>query len=146
MTSPSPVTASLTLVTAFLNVDDPQRALKFYSGVLGCEVRHDFTYGEHRWITLATPQQPELEIVLTPLGSSPMSEADQEALADLLAKGHLSGLNFRVDDVDAMFEHVAASGAEVLSEPADQFYGVRDCAFRDPAGNLVRINTPLQQG
>ena len=67
-------------------------------------------------------------------------------MADLLAKGHLSALIFRVDDVDAMFEHVPASGAEVLQEPADQFYGVRDCAFRDPAGNLVRFNSPLQQG
>ena len=141
----NPPTASLTLASCFVTVDDPQQALDFYGGVLGCEVRNDFTYGEHRWITLATPQQPELEIVLTPLGSNPMSDADQQAMSDLLAKGHLSGLNFRVDDVDAMFEHVAGSGAEVLSEPADQFYGVRDCAFRDPAGNLVRINTPLKQ-
>ena len=81
--------------------------------------------------------------MLTQIGSSPMSDTDREAMSDLLAKGLLSALIFRVDDVDAVFEHVSAAGAEVLQEPADQFYGVRDCAFRDPAGNLVRINSPL---
>jgi catechol 2,3-dioxygenase-like lactoylglutathione lyase family enzyme len=145
MTTP-PTTGSLSLVNCFLMVEDPQRALDFYGGVLGCQVRNDVSHGDYRWITLTTPNQPELELVLTQVGSSPMSDTDRAAMSDLLAKGHLSALIFRVDDVDAMFEHVAASGAEVLQEPADQFYGVRDCAFRDPSGNLVRINSPLQQG
>ncbi len=145
MTTP-PTTASLSLVNCFLMVEDPQQALDFYGGVLGCQVQNDVSHGDYRWITLTTPNQPELELVLTQVGSSPMSDTDRAAMSDLLAKGHLSALIFRVDDVDAMFEHVAASGAEVLQEPADQFYGVRDCAFRDPAGNLVRINSPLQQG
>jgi len=147
MTTPSttPATDSLALATCFLMVEEPQPALDFYSGVLGCQVRNDVSHGGYRWITLATPNQPGLEIVLTQIGSSPMSDSDREAMSDLLAKGLLSALIFRVDDVDAMFEHVRAAGAEVLQEPADQFYGVRDCAFRDPAGNLVRINTPLQR-
>ena len=75
----------------------------------------------------------------------PMSSSDADALHDLLAKGLLSALILRVDNVDALFEHVVASGAEVLQEPQDQFYGVRDCAFRDPVGNMVRFNQPLAQ-
>ena len=145
MTTPSagPATASLSLVNCFVMVEDPQQALDFYADVIGCQVQNDVSHGGYRWITLTTPHQPELSIVLTQVGSSPMSDSDREAMSDLLAKGLLSALIFQVDDVDAMFEHVAASGAEVLQEPADQFYGVRDCAFRDPAGNLVRINSPL---
>ena len=76
----------------------------------------------------------------------PYSDEDKRAIAEMTAKGLLSALIFKVDDVDAVFEHVRASGAEVLQEPADQFYGVRDCAFRDPAGNMVRINQTLKQG
>ncbi|WP_208542888.1 VOC family protein [Nocardioides euryhalodurans] len=142
MTAP---TGSLKVANCFVPVDDPEKALAFYGGVLGFEVRTDVSHGDYRWLTLSTPTQPELEITVHQVGSSPMSDDDRDAMADLLAKGLLGALIFHCDDVDALFEHVRASGAEVLQEPADQFYGVRDCAFRDPAGNLVRFKADLQQ-
>ena len=144
-TMSSNATASVTLANTFVAVDDPEAALGFYRDALGFEVRTDVSNGDYRWLTLTTRHQPELEIVLHQVGSSPMSDPDREALADLVAKGLIGGLIFSCDDVDALFEQVQATGAEVLQEPADQFYGVRDCAFRDPAGNLVRFKTPLQQ-
>ena len=143
MTTP---TGSLKVANCFVAVDDPEQALAFYGGVLGFEVRTDVSHGDYRWLTLSTPHQPELEITIHQVGSSPMSDGDREAMADLMAKGLLGALIFHCDDVDGLFEHVRASGAEVLQEPADQFYGVRDCAFRDPAGNLVRFKADLQQG
>ena len=144
-TGPASVTGSLRLANCFVAVDDPEAALAFYGGVLGFEVVTDVSHGDYRWLTLTTPHQPGLEITIHQVGSSPMTDADRDAMADLMAKGVLGALIFSCDDVDALFEHVRASGAEVLQEPADQFYGVRDCAFRDPAGNLVRFKTPLQQ-
>lgn len=135
-------TTSIALNNCFVTVDDPDAALEFYRDVLGLAVKVDVTNGDFRWLTLTTASQPELEITISQIGSGfPMSDADKKALGDLLAKGLLSTLIFHVDDVDALFEHVRASGAEVLQEPADQFYGVRDCAFRDPAGNMVRFAT-----
>lgn len=135
-------TKSLTVNNCFVTVDDPDRALGFYRDVLGFAVKTDVSNGEFRWLTLTTPNQPELEITLTRVGDGfGMSDDDKEKVHDLLAKGHLSALIFDVDDVDALFEHVRAAGGEVLQEPADQFYGVRDCAFRDPAGNMVRFKT-----
>ena len=135
---------SLSLANCFVTVDDPEAALGFYRDVLGFTVCKDVTAGNFRWLTLTTRHQPELEITIQQLGSGyPVPEADQEALADLLAKGMLGALIFDCDDVDAVFEHVRASGGEVLQEPVDQFYGVRDCAFRDPAGNLVRFKSDL---
>ena len=142
----STATASIALANTFVAVDDPEAALRFYRDALGFEVRTDVSHGDYRWLTLTTPRQPDLEIVLHQVGSSPMTDADREAMADLVVKGLVGGLIFSCDDVDALFEHVQATGAEVLQEPADQFYGVRDCAFRDPAGNLVRFKSPLQQG
>jgi len=142
----SHATASLTLANTFVAVDDPEAALRFYRDALGFEVRSDVSSGDYRWLTLSTRHQPELEIVLHQVGSSPMSDADREALADLVAKGLIGGLIFSCGDVDAVFEEVRATGAEVLQEPADQFYGVRDCAFRDPAGNMVRFKSALPQG
>lgn len=145
MTTP---TASLTLTNNFVYTEDPEASLGFYRDVLGMTVKTGVTNGDFRWLTVSTPTQPELEVTISPIGPGalPASEADLDAMRDLLAKGLLGALIFTVDDVDALFEHVRASGAEVLQEPADQFYGVRDCAFRDPAGNMCRFNTPLQQG
>lgn len=139
------ITKSLTLANTFVHTHDPDLSLAFYRDVLGFEVRTDVTNGDFRWLTLTTPQQPELEIVLDMVseGAMPMSPEDRAAMKDLLAKGLLTSLIFAVDDVDALFEHVRESGAEVLQEPADQFYGVRDCAFRDPAGNMVRFKQDL---
>jgi catechol 2,3-dioxygenase-like lactoylglutathione lyase family enzyme len=135
-------TNSIALNNCFVTVDDPDAALGFYRDVLGLAVKQDVSNGDFRWLTLTTASQPELEITISQVGSGfPMSDADKGALGDLMAKGLLSALIFSVDDVDALFEHVRSAGAEVLQEPADQFYGVRDCAFRDPAGNMVRFAT-----
>jgi len=146
-TTPHPATASLAIVNVFVFTNDTDASLAFYRDVLGCTTATDVTNGDFRWVTLTPPSQPQLEIVLHNYtgGGMPMSSSDADALHDLLAKGLLSALILRVDNVDALFEHVVASGAEVLQEPQDQFYGVRDCAFRDPVGNMVRFNQPLAQ-
>ncbi len=139
--SGSPATATLAVANCFLVVDDHEKALTFYRDVLGLVVTKDVSMGDFRWLTVATPLQPELEITIQSVGGGPgVSEEDRAAIDTLLAKGLLTPLIFRCDDVDALFEHVRAAGAEVLQEPIDQFYGVRDCAFRDDAGNLIRIN------
>lgn len=117
------------------NVDE---SLAFYRDALGLDVHNDVTSGAYRWVTLGSPTQPDVEIVLSEphAGRSP---ADGDALQELLVKGSLPIIVFRTDDVDAMFEKVRASGAEVLQEPTDQAWGPRDCAFRDPSGNMVRF-------
>jgi len=131
----------LTLHGTFLEVDDHEAALAFYRDTLGFEVRKDVSFGSGRWVTLGTKAQPELGIVLVSVGFGRPPE-DAQMLKELLAKGSLAGLVFETDDVDALFEKVAASGAEVLQEPMDQPFGVRDCGFRDPAGNQMRFNQP----
>lgn len=139
--------STLAVANVFVFTDDHEASLGFYRDTLGFAVGTDVTNGGFRWCTLTTPTQPGLEIVLQSPGIYPgTSDADKAALADLLAKGHLSALIFGTDDVDGIYETVKASGAEVVQEPADQFYGVRDCAFRDPAGNMVRFKTDLPQG
>jgi uncharacterized glyoxalase superfamily protein PhnB len=138
-------TESLTLINSFVRTTDTDKSLEFYRDMLGLTVAKDVRNGDFRWTTLSTPTQPELEICLEQIGQGAdwMSDDDAEAMKDLLAKGLLNALVFQVDDVDALFEQVRAAGGEVMQEPADQFYGVRDCAFRDPMGNMVRINSPL---
>ncbi|MGW0768776.1 VOC family protein [Streptomyces sp. NPDC002676] len=128
------------LAQCFIAVDDHDKALAFYRDVLGLEVRNDVGFEGMRWVTLASPLQPDVEIVLEPPGADPdASPADRQAMAELLAKGLLRGVIFTTSDCDALFERVRASGADVLQEPTDQPYGVRDCAFRDPAGNQLRF-------
>ncbi|MEV8506807.1 VOC family protein [Actinoplanes sp. NPDC051475] len=127
----------------FITVDDHDKALGFYRDVLGLEVRTDVRFEGMRWVTVAPPSQPELEITIETVDSNPAASAeDKQKQSELLAKGMLRGLIFATDDVDAAFDHIRASGAEVLQEPTDQAYGVRDCAFRDPAGNMIRFNQP----
>jgi len=127
------------LSTVHILVDDPDAALPFYRDALGLTVRNEVENGGFRWITLVADSQPDIGIVL----SQPQpgrSEEDGEALAALLAKGELYPVHFRTDDLDATFEKIAATpGAEVLEEPADRPWGVRDAAVRDPAGNRLRI-------
>jgi catechol 2,3-dioxygenase-like lactoylglutathione lyase family enzyme len=125
----------------FLFVHDQDAALKFYRDVVGLEVRTDESVEDYRWLTVGPAGQPEVEIGLSRIGP-PVPPTDHEALHALLAKGSLHGVIFELDDVDAKFEQVRAAGAEVLQEPVDQFYGVRDCAFRDPSGNMIRFSTP----
>jgi catechol 2,3-dioxygenase-like lactoylglutathione lyase family enzyme len=130
----------LKLATCFITVDDQEKALAFYRDVLGLRVLNDVSFDGMRWVTVTPPSQPGVEIGLfTPNDNPDASPADREAVATLLAKGLLSGINFATDDCDATFEAIRAAGAEVLQEPIDQHYGVRDCAFRDPAGNLLRF-------
>jgi catechol 2,3-dioxygenase-like lactoylglutathione lyase family enzyme len=131
------------LSTCFIAVDDHDKAIDFYRDVLGLEVRNDVGSGGMRWVTLGAQSQPDIDIVLEPPVADPnASPADKEAAASLLAKGLLRAVIFTTDDCDATFEQIRAAGAEVLQEPTDQFWGVRDCAFRDPAGNMVRFSQP----
>ncbi|AKJ10875.1 lyase [Streptomyces incarnatus] len=134
------------LKNCFIAVDDHDKALAFYRDVLGLEVRNDVSFEDMRWVTLGSPLQPDVDIVLEPPGANPdASPADRQALAELLAKGMLRGVIFTTEDCDALYERVRAAGADVLQEPTDQPYGVRDCAFRDPAGNQLRfLQRPAQ--
>jgi len=130
----------LKLSQCFISVDDHDKALAFYRDVLGLEVRGDVGFEGMRWVTVGSPLQPDVEIVLEPPGADPdASPADKQAMAQLLAKGMLRGVIFSTTDCDELFERVRASGADVVQEPEDQPYGLRDCAFRDPAGNLLRF-------
>ncbi|MFJ5269268.1 VOC family protein [Streptomyces sp. NPDC088358] len=130
----------LKLSQCFIAVDDHDKALAFYRDVLGLEVRNDVGFEGMRWVTLSPPLQPDVEIVLEPPDASPdASPADKRAMVELLAKGILRGVIFSTTDCDALYERVRMSGAEVLQEPTDQPWGARDCAFRDPAGNLLRF-------
>ncbi len=131
---------NLTLSQCFVIVHDPDLALAFYRDTLGLELRNDVAKGDFRWITVGADSQPGVAIVLTNyLNGSP---ADQDALAALIGKGALNGVHFHSDDLDASFEKIDASGAEIVQEPTDQPWGTRDFAVRDPSGNLVRIDQP----
>jgi len=131
---------NLALSTCFVLVDDPDLALAFYRDALGLELRNDVARQDFRWITVGAASQPGVGIVLTNyLNGSP---ADSDAVAALVAKGAMNGVHFRTDDLDATFEKVRATGAEVVQEPCEQPWGTRDFAVRDPSGNLVRIDQP----
>jgi len=131
---------NLTLSQCFVLVHDPDLALAFYRDTLGLELRNDVAKGDFRWITVGATSQPGVAIVLTNyLNGSP---ADQDALAALIAKGALNGVHFHTDDLDASFEKLRSSDAEIVQEPTDQPWGTRDCAVRDPSGNMIRIDQP----
>lgn len=131
---------NLTLSQCFVLVDDPEAALAFYRDTLGLELRNDVAREDFRWITVGAASQPDVSIVITNyLNGSP---ADNDSLAALVAKGALNGVHFHADDLDDAFEKVKASGAEIVQEPTEQFWGVKDFAVRDPSGNLVRIDQP----
>ena len=128
---------ALSLSSMFIPVHDPDAALAFYRDALGLEVRNDVASGGFRWVTVGAAGQDVDIVLFQPHGGR--SEAEGDALLSLVTKGSLQAAIFRADDLDATFETVRASGADVLQEPASQPWGVRDCAFRDPSGNLVRI-------
>jgi catechol 2,3-dioxygenase-like lactoylglutathione lyase family enzyme len=132
--------AYVTLSQCFVLVDDADAALTFYRDTLGLEVRNDVARENFRWITVGAASQPGVAIVLTNYMNG--SPADGEALAVLAAKGAPNGVHFHTDDLDATFEKVRGSGAEIVQEPTDQPWGTRDFAVRDPSGNLVRIDQP----
>jgi catechol 2,3-dioxygenase-like lactoylglutathione lyase family enzyme len=122
-----------------ITVNDLDESLAFYRDALGLEVRNDVGSDGFRWVTLGSASQPDLGIVLSEPHAG-RSQADGDTLQELLTKGVLPMTIFRADDVDAAFEKARAFGAEVLQEPIDQPWGPRDCAFRDPSGNMVRIS------
>jgi uncharacterized glyoxalase superfamily protein PhnB len=130
----------LTLSTCFIQVHDPDVALAFYRDTLGLEVRNDVANEGFRWITVGSAAQPGVSIVITNyLNGGP---DDNDMIAALIAKGALNGVHFRADDLDAAFEKIRASGAEIVQEPTEQFWGTRDFAVRDPSGNMVRVDQP----
>jgi uncharacterized glyoxalase superfamily protein PhnB len=131
----------ITIHYAFLPHDDPDAALAFYRDTLGFEVRNDVGYGDMRWITVGPVGQPGTSVVLEPPAADPgITDDERRTIAELMAKGVFGRITLGTADLDGLFERLAASGAEVVQEPMDQPYGVRDGAVRDPAGNLIRIN------
>ncbi|RLV54769.1 VOC family protein [Aeromicrobium phragmitis] len=132
---------SLIIHYAFLPHTDPEATLTFYRDALGFEVRMDVGYDDMRWITVGPPEQPQTAIVLHPPAADPtISDEERRTILELIAKGNYGAVTLASDDLDATFAKLEAAGADVLQEPTDQDYGVRDCAFRDPSGNLIRIN------
>jgi uncharacterized glyoxalase superfamily protein PhnB len=130
----------ITIHQTYLPHDDPDAALAFYRDTLGFEVRNDVGYRGMRWITVGPPAQPGTSIVLHPPAADPgVTDAERRTIAEMMAKGTYAAINLATKDLDGVFERLQASDAEVVQEPTEQPYGVRDCAFRDPAGNLVRI-------
>lgn len=133
----------LTLSQCFVIVHDPDEALTFYRDTLGLELRNDVANEGFRWITVGSPAQPSINIVLTNyLNGSP---ADVEAVSQLVAKGALNGVHFHTGDLDGTFAKVRDAGAEIVQEPTEQFWGTKDFAVRDPSGNMVRIDQPPAQ-
>jgi len=131
----------ITIHSTFLPQDDPDAALGFYRDALGFEVRGDVGYNGLRWITVGPPGQPGTSIVLHPPAVDPgITEDERRTVTEMMAKGTYAIITFATKDLDETFEKLQASGADVVQEPTVQPYGVRDCAFRDPAGNLIRIN------
>ncbi len=130
----------ITIHSSFLPQDDPDAALAFYRDTLGFEVRLDVGYNGLRWITVGPPDQPGTSIVLHPPAADPgITDDERRTIVEMMAKGTFAGINLATADLDGTFERLQGSAAEVVQEPTEQPYGVRDCAFRDPAGNLIRI-------
>ncbi|HTE62025.1 MAG TPA: VOC family protein [Solirubrobacteraceae bacterium] len=130
----------ITIHSSFLPHDDPDAALAFYRDTLGFEVRNDVGYDGMRWITVGPPDQPSTSIVLHPPAADPgITDDERRTIAEMMAKGTYAGINLATTDLDGTFERLQASAADVVQEPTEQPYGVRDCAFRDPAGNLIRV-------
>ena len=131
----------ITIHASFLPHDDPDAALAFYRDTLGFEVRNDVGYRGMHWITVAPPGQPGTSIVLYPPGASPgITDDERRTIAEMMAKGSYAHIVLTTADLDGVFERLQARGAEVVQEPTEQPYGIRDCAIRDPAGNLIRIS------
>jgi catechol 2,3-dioxygenase-like lactoylglutathione lyase family enzyme len=125
----------------FLPHNDPDASLAFYRDTLGFEVRNDVGYGEMRWITVGPAGQPGTSIVLYPPGADPgITDDERRTILEMMAKGTYGIITLATDDLDGTFARLQATDAEVVQEPTEQPYGIRDCAFRDPAGNLIRIN------
>jgi catechol 2,3-dioxygenase-like lactoylglutathione lyase family enzyme len=129
----------ITIHASFLPHTDPDASLAFYRDTLGFDVRNNVGYQGMRWITVGPADQPDTSIVLHPPAVPGITEDERRTILELMAKGSYFGVNLATADLDDTFAKLEASGAEVVQEPTDQPYGVRDCAFRDPAGNMIRI-------
>jgi catechol 2,3-dioxygenase-like lactoylglutathione lyase family enzyme len=130
----------ITIAQTYLPHDDPDASLAFYRDTLGFEVRNDVEYGGLHWITVGPPDQPGTSIVLYPPAATPgITDDERRVVAEMMAKGTYASINLATGDVDGTFAQLQSRDAEVVQEPIDQPYGIRDCAFRDPAGNMIRI-------
>jgi uncharacterized glyoxalase superfamily protein PhnB len=130
----------ITIHSSFLPHEDPESSLAFYRDVLGFEVRLDVGKGTMRWITVGPPNQPDTSIVLNPPAANPgITDDERRTIAEMMAKGSYATLLLATKDLDGTFERLQASDVDIVQEPTDQPYGLRDCAVRDPAGNLIRI-------
>jgi catechol 2,3-dioxygenase-like lactoylglutathione lyase family enzyme len=130
----------ITINASFLPHDDPEASLAFYRDLLGFEVRNDVGKGTMRWITVGPVGQPGTSIVLNPPSANPgLTDDERRTIAEMMAKGTYAALLLATKDLDGAFDRLQASDAEVVQEPTEQPYGVRDCAVRDPAGNMIRI-------
>jgi catechol 2,3-dioxygenase-like lactoylglutathione lyase family enzyme len=130
----------ITIHQTFLPHTDPDASLAFYRDTLGFEVRNDVEYQGMHWITVGPPNQPGTSIVLAPPGADPgITEDERRTISEMMAKGTYASINLATGDLDGTFEQLQARDADVVQEPTDQPWGVRDCAFRDPAGNMIRI-------
>ena len=133
-------TMNITIHWTFLPHEDPDASLAFYRDTLGFEVRNDVEYGGLHWITVGPADQPGTSIVLHPPGVDPgITDDERRTIAEMMAKGTYGWILLATKDLDGTFERLQASDAEIVQEPVEQPYGIRDCSFRDPAGNLVRI-------
>ena len=131
---------NITIHSSFLPHDDPEAAIAFYRDALGFEVRNDVGYEGMRWITVGPVDQPDTAIVLEPPAADPgVTDDERRTIVEMMAKGTYSGVNLATPDLDGLFARLEASGAEIVQEPTEQPYGVRDFAVRDPAGNQIRI-------
>ena len=131
----------ISIQASFLPHSDPEESLAFYRDTLGFELRQDVGYGGMRWLTVGPKGQPGTSIVLYPPGADPgVTDDERRTITEMMAKGTYAIILLATGDLDGAFDRLQASGAEVVQEPTEQPYGVRDCAFRDPAGNLIRIN------
>jgi catechol 2,3-dioxygenase-like lactoylglutathione lyase family enzyme len=131
----------ITIDSTFLPRDDPDVSLAFYRDTLGFEVRNDVGYGGMRWVTVGPAGQPGTSVVLYPPAATPgITDDERRTIAEMMAKGNYAMIILSTADLDGTFDRLQASGIEVVQEPAEQPYGIRDCAIRDPAGNLIRIN------
>jgi uncharacterized glyoxalase superfamily protein PhnB len=131
----------ISIHSSFLPHNDPDAALAFYRDTLGFEVRNDVGYGGMRWITVGPAAQPDTSVVLFPPSATPgITDDERRTIDEMMAKGSYAIIVLSTADLDDTFERLQASGAEVVQEPTEQPYGIRDCAFRDPAGNMIRIN------
>jgi catechol 2,3-dioxygenase-like lactoylglutathione lyase family enzyme len=131
----------ITIQASFLPHDDPDASLAFYRDTLGFEVRNDVGFDGMRWITVGPADQPSTSIVLQPPAAPGCGITDDErrTIVEMMAKGTYAAINLATAELDGVFERLQAGDAEVVQEPTEQPYAVRDCAFRDPAGNLIRI-------